>query len=361
MSKMKKSFKKVLYSILTLAFVAFTMLPSIAFANPKPNNDLDTPDKPVHLGGLTLHKVDSITLEGLRHAVFELSDTQDFSGMVHILTTNDFGVAVQGGLVPGTWYLREKTAPEGYIPYEGVVPVSIGPCMKSLTLKDTAYGRIKICKVDDCNQPVPGCVFSLYKGSDTLPEHLLFDNLVSDSNGIVNIPNLIPGFYTLLETSVPHGYHLNDTPVTKEVTAGHETIFRIENRKIRHCHLNLYKKDAESGQQLAGAVFGVYSDPDFTNLIAEVTSLENGPISVNDLEPGTYYVKELAVPAGYLLDAAPQTVVLHEGETAEVTFRNNRDYPTAGNFGMVLVIGTGMMTLCGAAALLGRKYLKKER
>ena len=83
------------------------------------------------------------------------------------------------------------------------------------------------------------------------------------------------------------------------------------------------KKTDSNGTALAGCVFKLYSDEGCTNEIATGTSSSNGNISFEKLKPGTYYIKEISVVSGYLLDNTTQKVVVKSGETAEVSFKNN--------------------------------------
>ena len=64
----------------------------------------------------------------------------------------------------------------------------------------------------------------------------------------------------------------------------------------------LKKGEGEDADGLAGAKFGIYKDPDCTQLIDVVTTNENGYAVSTNVESGTYYVKELVAPTGYSLN-----------------------------------------------------------
>lgn len=76
------------------------------------------------------------------------------------------------------------------------------------------------------------------------------------------------------------------------------------------------------GNTLSGAKFGLYKDSNCTNQVRTGISNSNGQIEFNRLAPGTYYVKELSVPNGYLLDTSVQSVEVKVNETSQVTFKN---------------------------------------
>lgn len=69
------------------------------------------------------------------------------------------------------------------------------------------------------------------------------------------------------------------------------------------------KKNSDGTEKLlSGAVFGIYSDANCTNLVDEMTTNENGFAVSTALAKGTYYVKELVAPTGYSLSDKVYTV-----------------------------------------------------
>lgn len=80
-------------------------------------------------------------------------------------------------------------------------------------------------------------------------------------------------------------------------------------------------KNDDFGAIVDGAKFGLYSDNNCTNLVATAIS-NNGKAQFNDLRPGTYYVKEISVPHGYLLNTTVMNVLVKSAETATGTVVN---------------------------------------
>lgn len=332
------------------AYIGNTVISSSASFNPS-SEDNNT---------IKIVKIDSVTGDTLSGAEFKISNTSDFTGTVYTVTTNDEGIALQSGLTPGKWYIREVKSPSGYITYEETFSVSVGNGITIAECKNTPYGSIQIIKSDEDDNPVQGAQFSIYKGDTVKNDSLLFADLVSDEAGVFSQDGIEPGVYTVVETKAPDGYHLNSTPVTINVKPGETATAKITDVKIKPGYINMYKKDAISGEQLAGAVIGVYSDSSLNNLIGTFTTSGNAPVRTGDIAPGTYYVKELTPPDGYLNDSKVQTVEVPEGGFVDVTFNNNPVPKTAGNFALTLIAGLTMLSGCAVLTFVFRKRLIKH-
>ncbi len=85
-------------------------------------------------------------------------------------------------------------------------------------------------------------------------------------------------------------------------------------------------KTNTNGDNLAGCTFELYKDKGCTQKVRTGTSDSNGQIFFQRLAPATYYIKEVSVPTGYLLDTNVKEVRVNVNETAEVNFKN--DEPT---------------------------------
>lgn len=82
-------------------------------------------------------------------------------------------------------------------------------------------------------------------------------------------------------------------------------------------------KTNTNGDTLAGCTFELYKDKNCTQRVRTGTSNGNGEIFFQRLAPATYYIKEVSVPSGYLLDTTVKEVRVNANETAEVNFKNN--------------------------------------
>ena len=84
----------------------------------------------------------------------------------------------------------------------------------------------------------------------------------------------------------------------------------------------LVVKTNSVGNVLANCTFELYRDEKCTQKVRAGTSDSNGQTLFQRLVPGTYYVKEINVPYGYLLDTNVQKVDVRVNEITEISFKN---------------------------------------
>ena len=256
----------------------------------------------------------------------------------------------------GHYRIEEVTAPDGYTLNQNYVEIAVDS--NTAYQMDSVSGDVVI-EVDYENHPVKGkltvykkgemlagfnkdfiyeeqflkgAVFEVYAAEDIYsPDYqkdadgnrivvyakdTLVTTITTGEDGMAVAENLPLGAYRVTEKTAPEGFVLNpeaaevvfvyegqDTPVVEqEVTVGDE------RQKVA---ITVEKQDAENGAVVAGAVFGIYNKEDITadgkviveadTLLQEMTSDEKGLAGCTlDLPLGSYYVKELKAPAGFV-------------------------------------------------------------
>ena len=95
---------------------------------------------------------------------------------------------------------------------------------------------------------------------------------------------------------------------------------------VKVATVEIIKKDSQTGNGLAGAVYGIYSDKDCTKLIAQMPATDsNGASSLMITKTqDTVYLKEISVPAGYLIDTKAYGVKLVLGKTVTQNVTDER-------------------------------------
>lgn len=90
---------------------------------------------------------------------------------------------------------------------------------------------------------------------------------------------------------------------------------------VQYASVKVIKRDAKADAKLAGAVFGLYSDANCTNLITKLPATDaNGEASVQIIKTqNTVYLKEITAPTGYRINATAYNVKLEVSKTATVT------------------------------------------
>jgi len=110
--------------------------------------------------------------------------------------------------------------------------------------------------------------------------------------------------YTLTETTCPYGYQVAES-ITFTVS-GDKAIQKVEMKDAPILtNIQVLKLDKETNEVIkSNFKFGIYSDPECTNLIKEVQSDKNsGTALFADLRYGEYYIKETKAPSGYKLSS----------------------------------------------------------
>lgn len=77
--------------------------------------------------------------------------------------------------------------------------------------------------------------------------------------------------------------------------------------------------DGNTNYSFLNAIYGVYSDSKCTNLVGELITSSAGTSNTLTLEAGTYYVKEITAPKGYLLSETKKKITVEIVETTTVT------------------------------------------
>lgn len=224
------------------------------------------------------------------------------------------GVWSKDNLPYGTYYVKEITAPQGYIldsKHSDGITIKKTAAHGTITMTNEKYtaGAITIKKVDEKNNPLAGAKFMLF-GPKT-------DKKTTDNNGVAIFENLPAGAYYVSETKRPTNYGgFNGSVHIKINTSGEaKTITAAENVEVEGSNITInwtntrdkgsisITKTGSANKPLQDAVFGLYKDADATGNPEIIKSTDkNGEALFADLAAGKYYVKEIAAPNGYVLD-----------------------------------------------------------
>lgn len=220
----------------------------------------------------------------------------------------------------GSYVAEEIGAPEGYIlpsPHEKKEFYWDKKNEVKLVFENDSKVKVQLLKKDESNNPLPGCLFTVIKNGQTL------FSAVTDAAGTITVPNVTEGTYWFVEKDAPEGYVINSEPVTAYVSAadiqGNKTV-TVEATNHRKPGLEIVKIDSVTKKPVANCTFDIRSiDGTYHETL---TTDGAGRIFLENMTPGSYEVKETAVPKGYNLNPEKQTVELTAGGTFTLTFEN---------------------------------------
>lgn len=217
----------------------------------------------------------------------------------------------------GTYYVKEIAAPQGYIldsKPSAEITIKKTAAHGTITMTNEKYtaGSITVKKVDENGNPLAGAEFMLSPGGNSE---------ITGANGIAAFEGLAEGTYTIIETKSPTGYGKLEGlegSVTVNIQANgtanvEGTVpdkFRFDGKSVKLTWKNTrtqgsisITKTGSANKPLQDAVFGLYKDAAAAEEPIDIQKTDkNGKALFADLEAGTYYVKEIAAPNGYVLD-----------------------------------------------------------
>lgn len=275
----------------------------------------------------------------------------------------------------GHYRIEEVTAPDGYTINKNYVEIKVDsdtlyqidpisgdaiievvyenhPVKGELTvvkkgevLKD--YGKDFKYEIEN----LAGAVFAIYAAEDIYTadfqkddagnrileyaKDALVTELTTDETGSATIKNLPLGNYKVVEKTAPDGFVHNGTEqnvqfvyVDQNTPVVVESVeFINERQKVE---ISVEKQDAENGSTIAGAEFGLYAKEDIKagekvivkadeQLCTAVTGDDGTAVFEQDLPFGSYYIKELQAPDGFVSsDEIIEVTVSYQGQDVEV-------------------------------------------
>ncbi len=322
------------------------------------------------------------SVSGLEGAVYEITAAEDIytldgtlraskGEVVDTVTTGADGTAKSKELYLGKYEVKEVTAPYGMVLNEEVHAVELVYAGQEIAVTETATGfvnerqRVEIDLVKSLakdkaygigtNGEIFDVTFGLYaaeelKAADgtVIPADGLLEVIFLDESGHGKAISDLPiGSYYVQEISTNSAYLLDDTkyPVVFEY-AGQDTATvhisandgnAIENEIIYGSVSG--KKSDEDGNALGGATLGIFKTgtAEFTKetAIATTVSAEDGSFSFEKVPYGTWIVREIESPKGFVL--SEEEIAVTVGKVDEVVEIELVNYRIRGNIGLTKV------------------------
>ena len=313
------------------------------------------------------------SVSGLSGAVFEIYADEDITTpdgtirytkdtLVDTITTDEKGTATSKLLYLGKYRVVEKTAPYGFVLNKTVnhIELTYSGQNEKVTNTSTSFtndrqkAEINLTKIleQDAkfnignNDEILNVSFGLYADEDlkaangtVIPKDGLLEIITCNEKGKSTFTTDLPiGSYYVKEISTDSHYILSEKkyPVVFEY-AGQDTATvhisvndgePIEN-EIIYGTIKGLKIDRETGENIAGALFGMFKAEEKELLektaILTAESNEEGIFTFENVPYGEYIIHELKPAEGYLPNVESYPVTISENkEVVEITVLNDK-------------------------------------
>ncbi|MDI2941862.1 SpaA isopeptide-forming pilin-related protein [Clostridioides difficile] len=319
---------------------------------------------------------------GLEGAVYEITAAEDIytldgtlraekDEVVDTVTTGADGTAKSKELYLGKYEVREIEAPYGMVLNEEIHNVEIVYAGQDVAVTETAtsfYNERQRVEIDltkslevdkdygvGSNGEIFDVTFGLYAAEDltaadgtVLPADGLIEIISFDENGYGKAATDLPfGSYYVKEISTNSAYIISDQkyPVTFEYQGQDTATVHITANDGEAIENNIIygsvngKKSDEDGKALGGAVIGIFKagTEEFTkeNAIQTTTSKDDGSFSFAKVPYGTWIIREIESPKGFVLSEEEIAVTI--GKVDEVVEIELVNYFIQGNIELTKV------------------------
>lgn len=312
-------------------------------------------------------------VSGLAGAVFEIYADENITTpdgtvryakdtFVDTITTDKNGTATSKQLYLGKYRVVEKTAPYGTVLNRTVnhIELTYAGQNEKVTNTSTSFtndrqkAEIDLTKILEQNEKfnignneeIRNVSFGLYADEDlkasngtVIPKDGLLEIITCDEKGKATFTTDLPiGSYYVKEISTDSHYILSGKkyPVVFEYVGQDTATVHISvndgepiKNEIIYGTIKGLKIDRETGENIAGALFGLFStyETEFTEETAILTAESNGEgvFEFTDVPYGEYIVRELKPAEGYLPNEENyKATVSEDEEVIEITVENDK-------------------------------------
>ena len=282
-------------------------------------------DTPPATGEGTIRKVDADDpTKGLAGAVIKITGVDN--NFVGTYTTGSGGYLtdVPWDQMPvGSFTAEEMTPPEGYTKSTDQSKVKQtfvwdGRTDIALVFENDSKVKIRLIKLDDSNNPLPGAVFNILRDGQVVGTE------ATKADGSITVTDVTEGMYAFVEVSVPAPWAKLTEPVIAHVdqatvNGGGTITVTAADKKLPT--LTLLKRDSQTKEAIPGTHFEVKGI--HFGFHRDVETGPDGKAVLKNIPVDSYEVIEKSVPDPWVIGEEPtQTVYLGPGEDQQLIFDN---------------------------------------
>ncbi len=266
--------------------------------------------------------------------------------VVDTITTNSKGTAESRELYLGKYEVTEIKAPFGKVIDKTPKSVELtyaGQEVKVTKTETSFYNERQKVKISlekaleqnelfkiGNNNEISAVTFGLYAAEDIqtvnsakIPADVFIEIISFDENGKGYVQTDLPfGKYYVKEISTDEHYIISDEKYQIEFSYQGEEIPTVDIAVNNGEPINndmIYgsvsgKKTDDKGNALGGATIGLFATEDAAEALMTDISADDGSFKFEKIPYGTWYIKEIAQPTGYVLNSEVYPVTINENE-----------------------------------------------
>lgn len=260
-------------------------------------------------------KIDKDTKELVSGATLELLD-ENKDVITTWKTTEDYQTFAD--LKEGTYYVREKSAPSGYVVNSKTVKFTIDENNYSIVVSfENEKTTVKLGKVDaKTGDYLPGATLQLSREDGTMdPITFVSEEKATEFRGLAS------GSYILEEISAPAGYIASNSKITFELDSTGKT----KNISLKSDYISVSVQDKKLKIDTKGVDGYQFDLLTADGNLVDTYEIGEGVYTSEVLENGSYLLKQTKVPEGMVLNSNLYSFTISDNQTSEVVYFTN-DY-----------------------------------
>ena len=282
-------------------------------------------DSPPSSGEGSIRKVDADNpSRGLAGTVIKIIGVDNSFVGTYVTGEGGYLADVPWDTMPiGSYEAEEVTPPEGFSlsPDPNKVKQTFvwdGKSDVSLIFENDSKVKVRLIKLDDSNNPLPGAVFNIVKDGQIIGTE------DTSEDGSITVTDVTEGMYAFVEVSAPAPFAKLTEPVIAHVdqatiNGGGTVTVSAADKKLPN--LTILKRDSQTGDvipnthfEIRGIHYGYHTD---------VTTGPDGKAVLTAIPSDSYEVTEESVPDPWVVGDEPtQTIWLEAGDDKQLIFDN---------------------------------------